>query len=998
MADCPPPKSLELFLSDELSEPEAIVVRSHVASCSDCQVDLDRLTDVDDLDFWRSLAVSPLLDASDGPALGRLLGNMRTLSDPDLEPESRRPLVPPAAPVDLGPYTVECELGRGGMGVVYLGRDPALGRRVAIKVLHTHDSDARSRRMLVREAQLAASFRHENAVTIHALIEPPDGPPYLVMEYLAGPTLAELIRSPGGLDRRQAVRIAAEVADALGAAHEAGLVHRDVKPGNILIDPQTGRAKLADFGLARTLAVDPSQSRETPLAGTPTYMSPEQAEGREPVDARSDVYSLGATLYEALSGEVPFRGTAAMVLKQVFEDEPRPLRRLDESTPRDLETICLRSMAKLPVLRYGSAREVAEELRRWLAGEPIRARPVGLSGRLLAWCRRRPALGGLSAALVAAVLAGVCGVAWEWREADRQRRHAEENFADAMEAVDQLLTRVAEVNLAGEPGLLPLRRDLYKTAGRFYQRFTEKRADDPAVRDELGRALYHQADLTSALGSKADALAVLGKALVIQESRHQVRPTDPTARRDLARSLVRLGDLQTTLGLPKEAEAAFVRAADLLRPVVADGRRPAAESILFGQAGVGLWMVRSNAGRLAEAEADHRSTAESIRLAVKAHPQAPRLRSLLAGILFNLSEYDLMRGQGERAEAELGEAMALLEGMPKDDPAPALTRGALAASLVSLAKFQALRGQLDRAGASHEKGVAIARDVADAAPGVPLGQYTLALILDERANFFLATGRLDEAARDFEESRSIKETLLRKSPGSFPLRVANARALSNLGRTRNEQGRLDEAIVFQDRAIAILNPAGSVPASPSKAAESLVRFNRAQTLFEIGRFADAADDLDRCLKLDDLKLPNLLQALRAIARARDDRSDVLPELRVLYDPATREAEALLARVLPAGNGLYRYGTLFALAVRAVSDDPNVPEAEQAGRAGRLAERAVALLERSRAAGYFRVLDRHRRLVDDPELAPIRGRDDFQRFAARLKAEGDRRDDAGDIQN
>jgi tetratricopeptide (TPR) repeat protein len=333
-----------------------------------------------------------------------------------------------------------------------------------------------------------------------------------------------------------------------------------------------------------------------------------------------------------------------------------------------------------------------------------------------------------------------------------------------------------------------------------------------------------------------------------------------------------------------------------------------------------------------------------------------------------------MRGQGERAEAELGEAMALLEGMPKDDPAPALTRGALAASLVSLAKFQALRGQLDRAGASHEKGVAIARDVADAAPGVPLGQYTLALILDERANFFLATGRLDEAARDFEESRSIKETLLRKSPGSFPLRVANARALSNL------------------------NPAGSVPASPSKAAESLVRFNRAQTLFEIGRFADAADDLDRCLKLDDLKLPNLLQALRAIARARDDRSDVLPELRVLYDPATREAEALLARVLPAGNGLYRYGTLFALAVRAVSDDPNVPEAEQAGRAGRLAERAVALLERSRAAGYFRVLDRHRRLVDDPELAPIRGRDDFQRFAARLKAEGDRRDDAGDIQN
>ena len=199
------------------------------------------------------------------------------------------------------------------------------------------------------------------------------------MEYLAGPTLGRLIEPGSGMEPRRAAELIAQVADGLAAAHDAGLVHRDIKPDNIMIDSPTGRAKLMDFGLAREEAGGESLTREDILAGTPTHMSPEQARG-QPLDGRSDVYSLGVTLYECLTGEVPFRGTPHMVIRQVCEDEPRPPRRLNDRIPRDLETICLKAMAKEPAGRYPSARDLGDDLRRWLRGESIRAGHRARSG------------------------------------------------------------------------------------------------------------------------------------------------------------------------------------------------------------------------------------------------------------------------------------------------------------------------------------------------------------------------------------------------------------------------------------------------------------------------------------------------------------------------------------------------------------------------------------------------------------------------------------------
>jgi hypothetical protein len=227
------------------------------------------------------------------------------------------------------------------------------------------------------------------------------------MEYIAGGSLeAHLETKQGRLPPAESAEIVRQAALGLQAAHEMKLVHRDVKPANLLLDG-AGRVRVADFGLART--TEPDRTRLTAsngVVGTPSYMSPEHISSPDQVDCRSDVYSLGAVLYECLTGQPPFSGTTFMVIRQVLEDEPKPPRQLNEKVSRDLETICLKCLHKEPARRYGSARELADDLERYLAGKPVQARPTGSLTRMARWCRRRPLTAAALAFAVVSLLAG----------------------------------------------------------------------------------------------------------------------------------------------------------------------------------------------------------------------------------------------------------------------------------------------------------------------------------------------------------------------------------------------------------------------------------------------------------------------------------------------------------------------------------------------------------------------------------------------------------------
>ena len=348
--------------------------------------------------------VAPGLGEANGPVDYEILGEKRKERIEQKETGAN-------GPVD---YEILGELGRGGMGIVYKALHRRLNRLVALKMIRggMHADDIQIARFKI-EAEAVAALRHPNILQIYDIGES-NGLPYVALELLEGGSLSDRLKGTA-LPPRKAAEWMVPLALAMDTAHQAGIVHRDLKSANILFTSD-GVPKITDFGLAKRLEMDEGQTHTGQVIGTPSYMAPEQARGdTKTVGPAADIYALGAMLYEMLTGRPPFKGASAMeTVKQVIEVEPVAPSRVQFRVPRDLETICLKCLQKDPRKRYATAKELADDLNRYLSGEPIRARRTPLFERGIKWARRRPTAATLLAFMILGVITGLSTGVWYW--------------------------------------------------------------------------------------------------------------------------------------------------------------------------------------------------------------------------------------------------------------------------------------------------------------------------------------------------------------------------------------------------------------------------------------------------------------------------------------------------------------------------------------------------------------------------------------------------------
>jgi hypothetical protein len=538
--DCPSEQQWRRYLCEQVSSDEDRALTDHVEGCPACETLLAGL--------MAAAGPCPTTVHTEPEPPTELMTELRQMWDKAL---AVNPHADPAFWPKLEGYDILGVLGQGGLGVVYRARQRDLDREVAVKMIAAGDLSSPSEiRRLLNDAATGAQLRHEHIVPVYSVGQC-RGLPYCVMELIAGGSLAQrlpdLVSEP-----RETARLMAQVARALHHAHRQGICHRDVKPANILLRIRAGEgleqpllartavpltrldACLTDFGVARRTREDAGLTPTGAVVGTPGYMAPEQIRSEHPTPA-ADLFGLGAVLYECLTGQPPFRGaTPYDALLLTLHEEPKRPRLLNYRISRDLETICLKCLEREPQARYASAAALAEDLERWLHGDPVRARRVGYLGRTWRRCRRAPIIAGLSAVLVLALVSGITGVLYQWRQAERARQSAVASDAEAR----QLLSALIQSNSVSpwfidtpkrEPRIAPLRE-----AELHCLRLLERDPEDAEMRIALTNVRGSLGTLYNQRGKPVEALAYLQGARELWVPLVQQSPRNPVARHWLA--------------------------------------------------------------------------------------------------------------------------------------------------------------------------------------------------------------------------------------------------------------------------------------------------------------------------------------------------------------------------------------------------------------------------------------------------------------------------------
>jgi tetratricopeptide (TPR) repeat protein len=652
-------------------------------------------------------------------------------------------------------------------------------------------------------------------------------------------------RSIRHLDFFNAVaRLGKEAAEALQHAHEYGIVHRDIKPSNLLLDHH-GKLWVTDFGLARVQS-DSGVTMTGDVVGTLRYMSPEQASGQPAlVDARTDVYSLGVTLYELLTQQHAFAGEDRQsLLRQIVSDEPIPPRRHNSAIPVDLETVVLGAMAKSRDERYASAQAMADDLERFLTGKPTLARRPTLGDRAAKWARRHRSLVAVAASFVFVLsLVSAAGLALLVREQARTSANferAERYFQQARLTVDQFGMRFAD-RLADVPGTESLRRDLLVEALQYYRRFMAEAGDDPQFRYELALAHFKSGMIASRLGASADAMNEYQAA---QKLLTELTEAESTPNKHSAQLAVTHNNLALLLAARGDMAAARKQyaAAIAIQQRLVDEHSD--EPVFVGQLAesqANLGMLLDQVGESTGAERSLRAAVDVLRPLAESLPNEPKYARNLAIACNNLS-FILRKRELVAADEAAREAVAILENLTTDHPSETQFQDDLALCYNNLAALQSQQHRLTEAIEWHNRAISLQERLVRKAPVVVRHRSDLAISLNNLGVAYCRAGRDADADEVFGRARQFLVALTEDFPNELAYRTSLAALLNNQALALADAGRIEQALELYPAAIE--SQQSCFESSPEsvmmREVLSKMYYNHREALQKTGRLEEAS--------------------------------------------------------------------------------------------------------------------------------------------------------------
>jgi serine/threonine-protein kinase len=685
-----------------------------------------------------------------------------------------------------------------------------------------------------KEAETVARLRHPNIVQVFEVGQQ-NGCSFLSMEFVDGKSLdLELAQSP--LSVRHAAKLVETLASAMHYAHTQGIIHRDLKPANVLMTSE-GAPKITDFGLAKLrttistsegglarLDTDGGANSLTltgQVLGTPCYMAPEQAgSSSEVVGPATDVYALGAILYEALCGRTPFRGETALdTLDLVRLQDPVPPRQLQPRVPRDLETICLKCLSKEPRKRYATAERLADDLRRFLGGEPIAARPIRWWERTAKWTRRRPAV----AALVAVIAVGLVGITLQWLRAEssrvaavraarkavaarnwaiREQQRAEVNFEDARKTIERL-TQLGQ-QIAQRPQMQKTGNAVLEEALNYYEDLLDQKGSDPKIRFETGRAAMSAGAIQAQLGQRDKSEQSYRQAIKLLESLASQYPDQEAYLYQLASAQVNLAHLLRATGRTNQAEEMYDEMIKHMNHLLLEAPDDADFRLLLAMGLLNRCAVLSSQDWDAHWERDLDQAIELQESVLSAGQGQEAARSDLAMSLECLGDLMLRTQQLERAEDLLRQSLRIRQQMVEGTEQLGLQHHYLARGQHKLAHTLHLRGHYPDAEEQLRESIRTSEALVESYPDLVAYNDVLVNSYAELAEIKQATDQVGAAILNYEQCAMLYDRLAADFPSEVEYRRQNAKYLLKLGTLYKKARRSADAEKAYRKAIKLL--------------------------------------------------------------------------------------------------------------------------------------------------------------------------------------------------